>query len=368
MTNAIDISPAPSAETAFPDLDQLRPLYKSAQFFAAILPWTYVNDNEVFGIVDPETGKLWYCMTRGMEHAPCGLIAMNGPLALDVMEKQNAPADPSNLDAILALGDVIPENDYLLAAFRGRADLAEADIKQINALNLKFHGARDWPVFRAVKNHAVDAMIDSDETRRLIFFLQQAADVARRRRRDANLTAVDSNGKILVRIPKKLKDGSIEWSDERRKREPLPEAPVPKYQEPSEEFIQELKKYDKEEKLLEFDYFWSDELTTEQNGLEYFTRAYALIDAESGAKIAYSIFDPAGQNASTAAVDCLLAFMLGQRKIYSNIKVSNPALASLLSELGEKIGMVIEKTDILPKINKYRQKNHITPLQALSDM
>jgi hypothetical protein len=368
MTNATEISPVISANSSQPTLDQLRLLYKSAQSFGATLPWTFINDSEVFGIVDPETGDMWYCMVRGMETAPCGLIAMNGPKALDVMERQNAPVDPSNLDAILALGDIIPENDYILAAFRSRGDLIDLDIKQINALKLKFHGARDWPVFRSVKNHAADAMVDADETQRLIVFLQQAMDIARRRRNSPELTAVDSDGKMLVRVAKKLKNGTLEWSDNRRAREPIPEPLPVEGGWSSDKLIDEIKKYGKVEKPVEFDFFWSDEMTMKDDGCEYFKRAWALVDAESGSKIIDASFEPLIEGDPLFAVSGLFAFMIEQGKVYANIKVSKPDIAFLLSEVSEQLGITVETADILPSINKYRQTNPVTPLQALSDM
>jgi len=368
MTTPIVISPGRDKDpipVETPSLEQNRALYKAVQSFNQILPWNYVDDEELFGIVHPETGALWYVTVRGKINPPCGLIVINGPLALDVMKQQNAPINIDDLTAVLKLGDLIPENDYLLAALRSRGDVMDYDLRIVRDLNLKFHGARDWPIFRSVKNHASDGFIDRDETVWLTLVLTQAVELLRKRRSSPKLFEADENGANLTRTPKKLADGSLQWIDERRQVEPIPVAPLPGAHPIDEAAAAAIKAIAPSDHEVELDIYWSNKLDTFTGDRDYFTRMWSLVGINN---IPVFEADLPREEYLSRFVDNLVSFFVRENIRYSKIKVEKPEIKSLLASLSEQTGIEIELVDVLPHTALYRQTKQLSPLQALSQM
>ncbi|GAB6172248.1 hypothetical protein JCM15765_17260 [Paradesulfitobacterium aromaticivorans] len=64
-----------------PTIEEWRSLYEAAIAFKQSACWEWMYDDEIFGVVDPETGETAYCCVLGNAGEHFGLIALSGILA-----------------------------------------------------------------------------------------------------------------------------------------------------------------------------------------------------------------------------------------------------------------------------------------------
>jgi hypothetical protein len=347
---------APTDDT--PTHDQWRALHKAAQAYRNISPWTYIHQNECFGVVDPATGSTWYLAVRGSVGEPYGLIAMNGPEALEVMERLSGGLPDESVDTLLDYADSIPEHDYVIVAFGDRTELLEDDLAIVRDLRLKYHGARDWPVFRSVRKHCIDWFVDATEVHVLTLALIQAVDVARRRRSQPNLLASE-DGKLLVRTSE-----SGAWTDSWREREPVAERGAPDPVAFPEELGEPAKALEMSDIAVELDYYWAGEIIGD--GLlspSHFERKMIVMNTMEDVCVPHGL--PMTDFANQVAVGLVLATIeFGVR--FAKVVVRKPELVTILGPTCDALGTVIELVEALPDVSEFRKGVGDHPLEALS--
>src|SRR3990167_1021239 len=120
-----------------------RPLYAAVSEFGKLEPWDLMDDDEIFGIQDPATGGMGYACVLGALGEIFDLCVYRGAQGFDFHQRmQKGEVDWDG-------GDLIGEQDALMAEFADRQFLGKADLEVIRNLNLQFRGANSWPVFRS---------------------------------------------------------------------------------------------------------------------------------------------------------------------------------------------------------------------------
>ncbi len=341
-----------------PTHDQWRALYKAAQAFRNISPWTFVTDTEYFGVVDPASGKTWYLSVRGSAGEPYGLIAFNGPAALAVVERLNTGLADESPEALHDYADVIPEHDYVIAAFGDRTELLEDDLAIIQDLKLKFHGARDWPLFRSVRRHSIDWFVNAAEVHVLTLALVQALDVARRRRSQPGLLESGTE-KLLVRTS----DSGV-WTDERREREAVPIAPPAGAVAFPDEFGDEAKKLPKGSEIVELDHFWNGTITGDAvSEPQHFVRQMLVVGGDDES-VLYPHLLPLDDYGNQLAIGLVLSTLASNER-FATVQVRKPELATILGPTAKALDIAIEVVPKLDKITKSRATLGLNPIQAL---
>ncbi|OGS18000.1 MAG: hypothetical protein A3J70_06905, partial [Elusimicrobia bacterium RIFCSPHIGHO2_02_FULL_61_10] len=111
-------------------------------------------------------------------------------------------------------GDLIGEQDALMAEFADRQFLGKADLEVIRNLNLQFRGANSWPVFRSYLPGYAPWPLTDEEAVFLTFALRCASD-AIQRVDDLELDLLSRPGQVFCYYPKG-KDRSAEGEFETR--------------------------------------------------------------------------------------------------------------------------------------------------------
>jgi hypothetical protein len=348
-----------------PTTEQWRALYKSAMAFRNISPWNWMGETQIFGLVDPVTAKTWYLVVRGAETQPFSLIAFNGAAALDILLELNKGIADKDSETIIDYADLIPEHDYLIVAFGGRTDQREEDLQLVQTLKLKLHGARDWPLFRAVRQNSVDWLVSDEEGRILQLAVDQALDVARRKRTSPDLLPErDGDGPFLVRVPTTV-DGTVTWGDETRPKDAATPAYEAKPGEYDPDQLAEVAKLPAGERIAEADIYWSDTLSPDSSDTrQHFVRRFAMHDASNDDILMLDRLPREGFE--DAAVDAFLRGLAYDGHRIAELHVRKAAVATIFGPVVDALGIELKLVDKFVKLSEHRRIVGDTPITALS--
>jgi hypothetical protein len=100
-----------------------------------------MDDDRIFGVKCPETGRIDYCGVLGALGEVFALIAYEGAEGLNGYLKLLS-------GELQERSHVLEHQRCLMASFDDRSDLAPEDLEVIRSLELKFRGKNRWPMFR----------------------------------------------------------------------------------------------------------------------------------------------------------------------------------------------------------------------------
>lgn len=202
-------APAPvekeSPSPVEPTLEEWGALYEAAAAFKEAKCWEWMDNNDLFGVMDPETGEIVYCCIMGCLGEHYALAVYLGPEGLaSVLNMISLPDDISP--------DLYFAQKALMASFENREALRDEDRAVIKELGLKFRGKNQWPLFRSYEPGLYPWFISAWECRLLTVALQQALEVSLRCRRDKSILECDGPRDYLVRVPRKVENKTT-WVD-----------------------------------------------------------------------------------------------------------------------------------------------------------
>jgi hypothetical protein len=156
-----------------PSLDEWQALYEAATAFKKARCWEWMYDDDLFGVMDPETGEIAYCCIMGQLGEQYALGAYLGSEGLQsILDMMEGPDKFST--------DLFFIQKCIMASFENREDLEKEDRAMIKELGLKFRGKKQWPQFRSYEPGLYPWFIDAWECRFLTLALQQALEVSLR--------------------------------------------------------------------------------------------------------------------------------------------------------------------------------------------
>lgn len=197
-----------------PSILEWESLYKAAIEFRGIEPWLWMEDTDLFGLQNPESGEIGYCCVTGSLGEFFGLIVNLGRQGLEVyLKTQAGEVSPQDNDALY-------ENKALIASFGDRRALQKPDLDLLKRLGLKFTGTTSWPSFQSHQPGYYPWYLDRSEALFLTLALQQASVVALRFKSDKNLFCSPKKNHFFVRVAEKHGE-HLMWRDEW-----LPPAPL----------------------------------------------------------------------------------------------------------------------------------------------
>ncbi len=183
-------------------------LFAAAKRFKQHECWKYMWDSDVFGVKNPETGKIGYCCVMGRNGEHFGLGVYKGSVGLEgLLKVLNDEVHATGLNALHV-------QHCLMASFEDRKYIDKKDYALIKKLGLSFRGRNAWPQFRDYTPGFHPWYISSDDARFLTIALDQTIQMAERMKEDPDLVyPEDDDFTYLVRVPQKKNDGDFVWKD-----------------------------------------------------------------------------------------------------------------------------------------------------------
>ncbi|HST52297.1 MAG TPA: hypothetical protein VLJ61_09845 [Pyrinomonadaceae bacterium] len=184
-------------------------LFALAARIKELAPWEWMDESEVFGLQNPETGELGFVSVMGMAGQHFAIAVYMGAEGLYGILDFASQETITNPEQLLD----IPQ---LQASFEDRDTLDKQDRELIKRLGLKFRGAGAWPMFRSYRPGFMPWFVTAEETRFLAHALEQTLEVAPRVKNEPGILQPENDnghGEIyLVRVPRRVDDGLV-WED-----------------------------------------------------------------------------------------------------------------------------------------------------------
>lgn len=183
--------------------DEWKKLFLAAEEFRLLAPWGWMDDSQVFGVRNPWTGEVGWCVIMGAAGLVRGLAVYRGEQGYECYILTMA----DRLDA----EDVVAYLDGLLLEFCDREELTDLDRRQVKAAGLKPRGRGVWPQFRSYLPWHAPWHLTSEESRYMRLVLGQACLVAAGVR-EGSAPPLKKGSRLLVREPERSEGGWV-WSD-----------------------------------------------------------------------------------------------------------------------------------------------------------
>lgn len=310
--------------------DLLNALYGAAIEFRDLRPWQWMRDSDIFGVKDPESDITGYCCVMGKAGEMHALAVYTGPEGLATYFRL---ADPDRDDDMIAA----LRQKLLMVSFEDRDDLEDRDRQQVQALNFKFRGKRQWVMFRDYEPGYAPWFINEQQARFLLRVLGQAIEVSKRCQE--NPTLLRDREDILVRVPE-IEGADIHWSDEYR---PVPELPETEALSPDQKRVEEtLEQLPKIEKtaLCGITVMPGPMRQDANNDMErpFFAHLALMLDYESEMIADQHVFSPAEMNASFQEW-FLQSLAKGLGGIPSTLLVPNKFTGDLIVDIADALNI-----------------------------
>lgn len=236
---------------------QWRYLYDLATRIREMAPWRWMDEDDIFGVKDPENGEILFISVMGALGEHLAVAVYPGAEGLmGFMQMQDARDSDKVADIMMGIHQI-------QMAFGNRENLMSDEIKRIKNMGLTFRGRTNWPYFRGYRPGWHPWPPDARETRRLTLALEQVLEVAPRIRGNPDiLDKEQETNRWLVRVLLD-QEGKPVWTDSYCKAE-LP-AKMWQIRVP-EDLIQQVGKLSGKQGTLQADVFPSFMNVAEKKG------------------------------------------------------------------------------------------------------
>ena len=329
-----------------PSLAEARQLYQAAVRVKELAPWTWMDESDVFGVQNPETGELGFVSVMGMagEHFAIAVyLGAAGLYGILDFVSEGALTHPQQLLDI----------PQLQASFEDRALLDKQDRDVIKQLELKFRGAHAWPMFRSYRPGFMPWFVTAEEARFLTHALAQTLEVAPRVQAYPDILSAenDQDDEIyLVRVPRTQGDG-LAWEDQMLRVPPPEPARVQVVLDVA--IVGQLKQLPQRPLALEIELL-SMPTGVGEKGVRAF-RPYLLMlaDSRSGMIVGAELMRPEPSLAEMRGLmPVKLADWLAQAGVVpGEIRARSELLLELLRPLAHILNIKLIQSDPLPSID-----------------
>lgn len=317
-------------------------LYEAAGKLRSFAPWRWMGDAERFGVQDPTTGEIDWCVVLGQAGEFEGLAVYLGTKGLEQLERMLAS---SGEDQSPAFGQ-----DALVLSFVDRDEVKPEERARMKRLGFSFRGRGAWPLFESHGLNRIAIVPNVAEARRMVDVIEQVLDVARRAALDPELVQSDASGERLVRITSGRNDGR-KWSDARRAVTPPKEIEIPSFDQlRASRLAQSLPRGAIQ---IQCDLFPAPAVIGAPGEAAYCPALFLVVEAERGTIVSANMHEPRGREAWVQEELLRVIELLGVRP--EAVFVARKALDRLLAPLAASLGIRLEHAEELDRLEEARE-------------
>lgn len=325
-----------------PSVQEWKNLYQTAIEFKNIECWDWMEDFDLFGVQNPETGEIGYCCVLGAIGEVFGLVVYPGTQGLEgYLKIQSGEISPEDFDTIHL-------QDCLMASFNDRNFLKKPDLQTIKSLGLNFRGPKAWPLFRRYEPGYEPWYLNRHEAVFLTSALEQAREVALRFKTNFELFNPPVEGHYFVRVANREKE-SLVWRDEWLKPAPIErrEMLIPGADEIR---LQRIKNTaGQSQVILETDFFYTPFVITEGEK-PYFPYLLLCVDNRSGIVLKFHITGP--ERYRTEFQNHILDLLEEVKSLPKEIRVKKEEIFKLFEPIASKLDIKLSLVKKLPALEE----------------
>lgn len=332
---------------AEPTTDEWRNLYRNAALFKDLACWKWMDDEDLFGVKDPEGDEMGYCVVLGAYEESFGLVVYLGTRGLlgyfQILDGEITTLEPQTIHT----------QRCLWASFEDRIALQKEDRKLIKDLGLTFRGRKEWPFFRQYTPGYHPWFLYGKEARFLTHALEQASNVALRYKEDPNLLFGEDEESILVRAPHR-KGHQLYWEDEWIT--PRVDLEIETEDPP----LNELKLHRIKNRVKRSDTFWVADVfyspspvQEEEGDRPYYPPVFLLIDGSSGFILNCELFP--NNVYIEGARESLLSSIEKTEVIPHLLLLGREEITSIFDPIAKKLGIAVQVEEDLDILDEVKQ-------------
>jgi hypothetical protein len=325
---------------------EAKQLYDLAIQVRRLAPWQWMEETDLFGVVNPETGELGFVSIMGNIGEYEAVAVYPGAEGLyDFMDFQ---ADE------YAIPQQLLERPHIQVEFSSREYLEKEDRDLIKRLGLKFKGSRAWPIFRSYRPGYMPWFVTRAEAVTLIQALTQVLDVATRVRDDPNpirpVGRVDPGGHWVRAARREGTEFVWEdqvWNIERPKRESLKITF-------DNDLLERLKRTTQSDLDLEVDLLLTPGRVGEPGQRPLALYVLMVCDSNNGFILGVEPLtaEKSLPEMHAAIPNALLTVVLQNRIMPKRLLVRSEVLRGLLRTLTQSLNIELRRVDQLPSIDE----------------
>ena len=176
-------------------LEHWAALHEAMARIKEMKPWEWMNESEIFGVLDPESDLIGFVSIMGMLGEHTAISVYLGPEGLEGFLEMSEE-DPEGVATLLF------EVPQLQAAFMDRDDLTAQDRNLLKSLGLRYRGKGAWPWCRSFRPGYMPYYLELGEVRFLDHALRQVPEMAERLLESPDaFSSPDEPDAYLVRVP-----------------------------------------------------------------------------------------------------------------------------------------------------------------------
>ena len=325
-------------------------LYELAVKLKALEPWEWMDEQDIFGVQNPENGEIGFVSIMGMlgEHlSMCVYLGAEGlhgywDMSDPITDLENNP---------FAMFEV----PQLQVSFEDREMLEKQDRDIIKKLGLKFRGNQNYPLFRSIKPGFMPYFVESEESRFLIYAMEQTLAMLPRFYDEEYLLPNPDEELILVRVPEQ-QNGNLVWRDE-IKPIPPPETPEIVFEIPVKLIDDQKKAPQSKGLVLEIDLFYAPMPVGEKGKRPFIPKMLLITEAKRGLILGCELIKPEETiPESIAKVPLhLIENLLKLKERPSEIHVSSGLLFEAFKTFTQQINVKLCQVDMLPTMDEAKE-------------
>ncbi len=327
---------------------ELKRLYDLAAELKELAPWRWMEEGDIFGVENPETGEIGFVSLMGAlgEHTALAVyLGAEGLYGFLDLDEEELLIDPFELVEI----------PQLQVSFEDRDVLEKRDRDEIRKLGLKFRGAGNYPLFRSMGSGFLPWFITADEARVLIYAIEQTLDVAPRVEDDPDILIPedDTDGETyLIRVAEN-QNGVHIWRDEMRHiREPEPE--VVSFQL-CQETIDLLKGFPQNNNFVfEIDLFPAPAPLLNEENRPVLPKMLMIAESRSRFILGVELIEPAENTSKLleSVAESVTKIWSHHKNRPKEIRAGSDLIYSLFRGSAQKLNIELRQTNDLPAIDE----------------
>ncbi|MDI6631416.1 MAG: hypothetical protein AB1507_04080 [Bacillota bacterium] len=314
-----------------PTLSDWKTLYDLARRYRELAPWEWMDDTDLFGVRDPDTGETGYCSVIGALGEARGLIIYPGAEGLASFFNILEADDPGDFD--------LSVDQRALSLILGSRDETHPQERAvIKEAGLAFRGKDAWPIFRSHTPGYHPWFLTGEEVRFFTMVLEQALAFLQELRQDPSRREPPGDDYVPVRS-RTGKGWETQW-------EPLPPPPVIRLPliTLQESYLKELKETCRRVKTTwETGFFYSPALVHDKKKDErpFYPVVALWVDRTSGVILSFEMFR---RGEWQKVVEGLLSAVGATKTLPAGIAVSQEELLALLRPLADQLKIPLKKS------------------------
>ena len=331
-----------------PTLEEWGRLYQAAMAIKELAPWEWMDETDIFGLENSETGELGFVSVMGALGEHLAVALYYGSEGLYGFQQVCATGDYGAPEDILDVRQV-------QASFEDRELVEKADRQVIKSLGLHFRGPKAWPIFRSYEPGYLPWQLAAEEVRFLTLALEQLLEVAPRFIEDPLLLDTgDNEDTYLIRTPKGQGEALV-WEDERR--QVPPPDPVEMVLRVDPEVLERVRSLPQSDEVLEVDCTVAYTPIGERNERPYLPHLLLMVDSDTGMVLGLELLvpDPDINSMWAELPQVLLSHLDRQGLRPRQINVRSPKVRSLIAPVLRDVGVRVQRVLVLDAAEEARE-------------